>query len=171
MKCSSPTTSISGRARRSQGSKTNSRCARSAACDSSAIIAREDDPERLNERSPRSKRRNPLRGNLHGVTISPRPLRSVEANRGRRTSSISGRARRRQGQKSDLAARAPLHALVRRLALDQGALSGAQKCRQSMPGGSSTTVTPLKRPEVTRTRPQSLDSGVHSRQWPWPKTQ
>ena len=31
-----PTTSISGRARRSQGSKTNSRCARSAACASSA---------------------------------------------------------------------------------------------------------------------------------------
>jgi hypothetical protein len=30
------------------------------------------------------------------------------------TSSISGRARRRQGQRSNLAARAPLHALVRR---------------------------------------------------------
>jgi len=32
----------------------------------------------------------------------------------RRTSSISGRARRRQGQRSDLGARAPLHALVGR---------------------------------------------------------
>ena len=106
------TTSISGRARRSQGSMTNSRCARSAACDSSAIIARKVDAGRLNARSPPSKRKNPLRGNLHGVTISPRPLRSVEANRGRRTTSISGRARRRQGQRSDLAARAPLHALV-----------------------------------------------------------
>ena len=32
---------------------------------------------------------------------------------GHLTSSISGRARRRQGQRNDLAARAPLHALVR----------------------------------------------------------
>ena len=36
----------------------------------------------------------------------------------RRTSSISGRARRRQGQRNDLAARAPLHALVRRPVTD-----------------------------------------------------
>ena len=38
--------------------------------------------------------------------------------RWRPTSSISGRARRRQGQGSDLAARAPLHALVRRRIAD-----------------------------------------------------
>ena len=36
------------------------------------------------------------------------------AHQRRLTSSISGRARRRQGQRSDLAARAPLHAPVRR---------------------------------------------------------
>ena len=107
------TSSISGRARRRQGEKTKPRCARSAGCASSAIIARKDEPERSNERSPPSKRKNPLRGNFDGATMSRRPVGSAAGNRGRRTSSISGRARRRQGQRHDLAARAPLHALGR----------------------------------------------------------